>query len=284
MSNKTIKVNNESLRIRPSAVDTFYGCAWQWAKSHIEGISSIPNSRAAIGTAIHKGIEVSWNQAISSGKVDHNLSMMTDAAVAEFEEETKEGVGYGSGETKGSCIQEVIKGTEAWIEDISGFLTPPTATEKFFTIPMNHSMVAEIGGTIDYIEEKAGIIDDVKTSKRTVSPAGYVTQQSIYKLLAEENGVPINYQRLQNVVLTKQPKGAIVTMEPDVEHAKVLVNGILDVLDVFHEDKVPAHLLFRGNPKYMFCSDKFCAHHATCPWVRGEVPVARKADIAAIKL
>lgn len=278
----TIKINNENIRIRPSAVDAFYGCSYQWGKTFLEGISSIPNSRAAIGTAIHAGIEKSWREAMTKGKADHNLSFMTDAAMESWKEETHEGVAFGDDETAGTCAKEIVNGMEAWVEDIAPFVPVPQAVESFFKIDIDNPIVTELGGTIDYLGH--GTIDDVKTSKRKVVGGSYDTQQGIYKILAQANGHTINHSRLQNVVLTKQPAGQILTIEPDLEKAKNLVNGILDTMSLVAKDIVPIELLLRGNPKHVFCSEKFCAHYATCPWVKGTEPVARKADIAAIKL
>lgn len=278
----TIKINNENIRIRPSAVDTFYGCSYQWGKSFLEGISSIPNSRAAIGTAIHAGIEKSWQEAIRKGKADHNISFMTDAAMESWKEETHDGVSFGDDETPGSCASEIVKGMEAWVEDIAPFVPVPKAVETFYKIDIDNPIVTELGGTIDYIGH--GCIDDVKTSKRKVTTGSYDTQQGIYKFLAEANGETVTHSRLQNVILTKNPNGQILTIEPDVEKAKGLVNGILDVMTIVAKDIVPIELLLRGNPKYVFCSEKYCAHYDTCPWVKGTVPPPRKADIAQIKL
>lgn len=278
----SIKINNETIRIRPSAVDSFYGCAYQWGKSFLEGLSSIPNSRAAIGTAIHAGIEASWREAMPKKKAEHNLTMMTEAAMASWENETHDGVSFGDDETAGTCAREIIGGIEAWKEDIAPFVPVPQAVETFFKIDIDNPIVTELGGTIDYLGN--GVIDDVKTSKRKVTTGSYDTQQGIYKFLAEQNGHKIEHSRLQNVVLTKNPNGQILTIEPDVSKAKALVNGILDTMTIVAKDIVPIELLLRGNPKYMFCSEKFCAHYDTCPWVRGEVPEPRKADIAQIKL
>lgn len=278
----TIKINNENIRIRPSAIDTFYGCAYQWGKTFLEGISSIPNSRAAIGTAIHAGIEKSWQDAMSKGKADHNLSFMTDAAMESWKEETSDGVSFGDDETAGTCAKEIAGGISAWVEDIAPFVPVPKAVETFFKIDIDNPIVTELGGTIDYLGH--GTIDDVKTSKRKVTGESYDTQQGIYKFLAEANGEVIKHSRLQNVILTKNPNGQILTIEPDVEKAKGLVNGILDTMTIVAKDIVPIELLLRGNPKYMFCSEKYCAHYETCPWVRGTLPEPRKADIAQIKL
>lgn len=277
-----LKVNNENIRIRPSAVDNFYGCTWQWAKSFLEGSSSIPNSRAVIGTAIHKGIEVSWQEAMRDGKAVHNLGMMTDAAIDAWKEETKEGVAMGDNETAGTCEKEIVSGLSAWREELAPFIGIPEAVEKFYTIPIVNPFVEEMGGTIDYIGH--GCIDDVKTSKRKTGPEGHEVQQSLYRLLAEANGEKIKHNRIQQVVLTKNPTAQILELVPNVDKAKLLVNNMLETLEIFHKGLVPAHVLFRGNPKYMFCSEKFCAHHSTCPWVKGNAPEPRKADIAQIKL
>ena len=63
----TIKINNTELRIRPSAVDGFFQCSYQWGKTFLEGVNTIPNARAAIGTSIHAGIEQAWNDSIKAG-------------------------------------------------------------------------------------------------------------------------------------------------------------------------------------------------------------------------
>lgn len=278
-----IKINNENIRIRPSAIDTFYGCAYQWGKTYLEGVSSIPNARAAIGTAIHHGIEKSWEEAMSSGTAEHNLGMMSDAAVENLKEQAKEhDLVYNEGENVNTCSAETIKGLSAWKEDISMFLAIPKAVETFYKIDINHSIVSELGGTVDYLAKSGDghVIDDVKTSKRKVTPAGYSTQQAIYKYLAEANGDKINQNRIQSVVLKKEPDAHILSFEPNVSQAKTLVNGMLDALDLVAKDVAPIETILRGNPKYTFCSQKFCAHYSTCPFVNGK----ETKKVQAVKL
>lgn len=265
----TIKINNEAIRIRPSAVESFYSCAYAWGKNFLEGSSSIPNSRAAIGTSIHAGVEAMWNEAIATGKKEANLSMMTDAAMQAWKDETHDGVQFGSGEDEGSCAVEIIKGTEAFIEDIVPFTSIPKAVETFFKVDIDNPLVSELGGTVDYLGN--GVIADVKTSKRKSGPEGHTVQQSIYTYLANANGENIKSNLIQQVVLKKEPEGAILQLEPDIEQAKWLVNGILDVMDLIAKDVAPIEQLLRPNPKHVFCSEKFCAHYKTCPAVRGNL-------------
>ena len=68
-----IKVNNEDVRIRPSAVNNFFSCAFQWGKFHLEGVHSTSGGRAAIGTSIHAAVETLWTDAIATGKKDANI-------------------------------------------------------------------------------------------------------------------------------------------------------------------------------------------------------------------
>lgn len=277
----TIKINNLDLRIRPSSVEGFYSCAYQWAKQHLEGISSIPNSRALIGTSIHKGIEEMWKEAMQTGKKEPNLGMMRDASIEEWKKTVDEtGVSMGDNETENSCQLEVIQGLSAFVDDIVPFTSIPKAVEQFYNVDIDHPIVKAVGGTVDYITNDT--IADVKTTKRKSGPEGHLVQQSIYKYLAQSNGVDVKHNLIQQVVLKKQPEGAILTLEPDVDYAKGLVNGILDTLDIVAKDIVPIEYLFRGNPKHVYCSDKFCAFYNSCPYSRGKIT---EADvIAKVKL
>ena len=268
----TIKINNDAIRIRPSAVESFYGCSYQWGKAFLEGITSIPNSRAAIGTAIHAGVEAMWNDAIDNNKKDPNISMMTDAAMTAWKDETHDGIQYGDGENEGSCAVEIIKGTEAFVEDIVPFTAIPNAVETFFKVDIDNPMVSELGGTVDYISDTT--IADVKTSKRKSGAEGYTIQQSIYKYLANQNGANIEHNLIQQVVLKKQPEGAIMTLEADIDQAKYLVNGILDTMELVAKDVAPIETILRPNPKHIFCSERFCAHYRTCPAIKGNLKPA----------
>lgn len=262
-----IVINNEDLIIRPSAVESFYGCAFAWGKTFLEGVRGQPNNRAAIGTAIHAGVEAMWNDAIASGKKDPNTSMMVDAAMEAYKEETSDGVQFGAGEDENTSAVEIVKGTSAFVEDIVPFSAIPTEVEQYFSVDIEHPMVNMLGGTVDYITNDT--IADVKTSKRKTGAEGHTVQQSIYKYLANANGRKIENNLIQQVVLKKQPEGAILELNANIDHAKYLVNTILETLAVVYQDIMPIDLLLRPNPKHMFCSEKFCAHYHNCPAVKG---------------
>lgn len=266
----SIIINNEDIRIRPSAVDGFYSCAYQWGKTFLEGNRSAPGARASIGTSIHAGVEALWSDAIHTGKKDLNLSRSTDAAMEAWKEDTHDGVNFDDGENDGTAAVEIVRGIEAFMEDIVPFTKIPKAVEQFYKVDIDHPLVSEVGGTVDYITDDT--IADVKTSKRKISTANSKTQQSIYKYLAQANGVDVKHNLIQGVVLKKTgAEGMILTMETDVPLAKRLINGMLDTLEIIAKDVVPIETILRGNPKYYLCSPKYCGEYPTCPFVNGKI-------------
>ena len=265
-----IQVNNEDITIRPSSVDNFYQCAYQWGKVFLEGVNTIPGARAAIGTSVHSAAESLWTDAIATGSKDANLTKMTEAAMESWKEEAQKGIRFDEGEDENTAAAEILKGTEAFIEDIVTFTPIPVAVEQRFSVDIDHPLVERLSGTVDYISKDT--IADVKTSKRKPSVANYTTQQSIYKYLAQANGVDVQHSLIQGVVFRKgKPADGMILSQPvDVPQAKALVNSMLDTLDVVYKDLVPIETILRGNPKYYLCSEKYCALHNDCPFVNGD--------------
>lgn len=269
----TIQINiSEPIVIRPSSVDTFFNCSYQWAKTFLEGIPSIPGNRAAIGTAIHRGAETLWTESIKKGTKVLNVTAATDAAVEEFEKLDKDGLQYDTDETKNTSIKEVVAGTHTFIDDIAVFTPVPIAVEERFTLDISdHPIVKAISGTVDYRGHDT--ISDLKTSKRKATTSNYVTQQSIYRVLANENDANIKYNNIQNVVLKSSPEGQVLPIEVNEPQARHMLNTMLDTLELAHQGRVALEVLFRGNPKYYLCDKKYCAHYNTCPFVIGRSPV-----------
>jgi hypothetical protein len=271
--------------IRPSAVDGFAQCSYQWYHAHVLGQSTIPGARAAIGTAIHAAAENEWTKAIASGQKDFNKSAMHDAAIAELHELNKLGLQYDDGENLNTAEVTALEGVDAYADDISPFVDIPIAVEVRYTIDIDNPVVKAVSGTIDYLGN--GVVADTKTSKRKPVVESYTTQQSIYKLLAEQGvtndgvlGSPVYRNQIHGVILGKTgAAGTILDLTPNVPRAKVLVNSMLETLEIMAKDIVPPEVLFRGNPKYYLCDKKYCALYSICPFVKGDEPAPK-----AIKL
>lgn len=254
--------------IRPSALDGFMQCPQQWYRVFILGGTSIPNSRAAIGTAIHAGVEEMWNDSIKAKTKVASKGSMADAAMEAFAEEEQKGLVYDASETQGTCAKEIVTGLDTYVEDIVPYVVIPTAVETRYSVKItNHPLVEGVSGTLDYVDEDRGIIADLKTSKRKHNVANSSTQQSIYRFLAEANGVKVRISNIQSVVLKAKPEGHVMDAQINQPKAKAVVNTLLDTLEVFNEDKVDPNILFRGNPKYWLCSPKYCAFFNDCKFV-----------------
>jgi len=261
--------DEEKITIRPSAVDTFSNCSRQWAMTFLGGVSSMPGARAAIGTAIHAAVEQEWREAIATKVKNFNVSAMADLAEAELIEMDQQGLNYDFGENLATATGTAAQGVRVFAEDIVPFTDIPVAVERRYSMDLDHPVAARLSGTVDYISDDT--IADVKTSKRKPVPQSYSTQQSIYKMLAEHNGRTVNHSMIQGVTLKAKPEGHILEMTIEPEKAKVAVNTVLDVTEVFHKQVVSPDVLFRGNPKYYLCSVKYCALYATCPYVQGKM-------------
>jgi hypothetical protein len=258
----------DKITLRPSSLDTFMQCPQQWYQVFINGRTSIPNSRAAIGTAIHAGVEQMWNESIQVKTQIHSLSAMTDAAIESWSNETHDGVQYDSGENENTCAAEIVTGLETFVEDVVPWVTMPTAVEERYTVTIDdHPIVEAVSGTLDYINTDLGAIADLKTGKRKHVVTNSQTQQSLYKYLAQENGVDVQMSLIQNVVLKAKPEGHVMEASINVDQAKGIVNQLLDVLEVANQDIVNPDILFRGNPKYYLCSPKYCAFYNECKFV-----------------
>jgi hypothetical protein len=282
----TIDVVVSDIIIRPSSLDTYLGCSYQWARTFLGGQVTIPNSRAVLGTGIHGGAESIWTDAKLAGSKDSiNLAAAKDAALECFNKEVERaGIVYGEDEDEGTITSELISGVDAFYEDIVPYAEIPTHVEHRFTLPIDsHPLVKAISGTVDYLDGKSKTQADVKTSKRKSTPSSYIVQQSTYKILAEHEGHSVDKVNIHNIVLTKNPVGEVLELIPNVEQAKFIINNLLDVTELLLESTIRPEVLFRGNPKYMFCSNKYCTLHATCPFVRGNAPDVTRNDKQTVK-
>jgi hypothetical protein len=258
---------NDKIVLRPSSLDEFAQCPQKWLRSFIGGEQGYVNSRAAIGTAIHAGVEEMWNDSIRAKTKISSIGSMADAAMEAWKEEEQKGMRYDANESQGTCAKEILTGMNTFVDDIVPWVDIPTEVEARFTVKIDHDMVEGISGLMDYVNTDLGIISDVKTGKRKHQVSNSSTQQSIYRYLVEENGIKVNYSTIQNVVLKAKPEGHVMECMINIPKAKSLVNTLLDTLDVYNKDVVDPDILFRGNSKYWLCSPKYCAFYNTCKFV-----------------
>jgi len=266
------KYDGKKIRIRPSSIDNFFNCSAQWADTFIGGLEGLTGSRAAIGTAIHAGAETFWTGAMLSRKLEFNIDKIYDSCIASFFAEDSKGIKYSKGDTLDSCIAEIKAGILIYLNDIALNVPIPTSVERRFTVKIDHPMVADISGTVDYLHEGViNVLADIKTSKRKIVANSHTTQQSVYKWLVESNKINIDECNIHGVVLTKNPYSQILDLYPNINRAKHLINIMLDVLREYYDSGNP-EVLFRGNTKYHLCSSNFCASYDSCDYISSTNP------------
>ena len=259
------------INLRASSLNTFLGCPKQWYNVFILGKKTIPNSRAMIGTGIHKAVEVMWLESIKDGTKNPNLSKMNDAGVEAFDKqiELSGKPDYGDDLDANNSKLTIIKGINAFVKDIVPYTPIPAKVEQRFYIEIDNPYIKKLSGTIDYIA--GNTIGDIKTSKRKVVPDSHKLQQSIYKILANKAGHKITRNIIQGVVLAKtKTVGGIDEMDTNIKQAKFIVNNLLNRLNKLYEGKIDPDILFPGNPKYYLCNPKYCNMYSTCNFINGE--------------
>ncbi|MCH9740365.1 MAG: hypothetical protein K0U38_05945 [Epsilonproteobacteria bacterium] len=262
--------NFEKFTLRPSTVIGFASCERSWFNNFVKGVKSINSSKAMVGTAIHSAAEYYWTGCIKDNtKLDWNMSELQEYAMDCFL--AGENVVYESGENEQTCKNKIFNGTSALFRDIIEYTDVPLKTEYRVTMPIEHPMIKDISGTIDYLGKDS--IADIKTSGAKYQPKKAVVQQSIYKMLAEYNGYTVNNCTIQAVILLKNSTyGQVAEVQTNLGMAEALIESIKLKLHYYYNmkmegklsDEIIEDLLFAGNPGHYLCDDRFCPSRPTC--------------------
>jgi len=259
------KIKNEGkLRLRPSSLQQFLGCPFQWYQAQIRGDFQRPAAAAVAGTSLHKGAEMGYKDKIKLGQLPP-VSFLTDVVAEEWKKLNEENdFEYGKGEDYYTYENDLIKGMKDYYEDLMP-ITDPIDVEKRYTVKLDHPVFEDISGTLDIVLDR-GVVD-LKHTKRKTSPDKYVLQQSTYTWLRQQNGEVSNFNEIHNVIRGKGVER--LALAPKIDYAKNVINQILDVTEKFYETGDPA--LFRGTNKYAYflCSKDWCGYYSKCPFVQG---------------
>ena len=256
--------NDGKLILRPSMLQQFLGCPFQWYQAALRENFQRPAAAAVAGTSLHKGAELGYKDKIATGNLPP-LSFLTDVVAEKWKElNEKQDLEYSKGEDYYTYENDLIKGMKDYYEDLMP-LTDPIAVEKRYTIKIDHPVFKAISGTLDIILDR-GVVD-LKHTKRKTTADRYVLQQSTYTLLRKQNGEVSNYNEIHNVIRGKGVER--LALKAKEEYARSVINTILDVTEKFWETGDP--LLFRGTNKYAYylCSKDWCGYYKQCPYQKG---------------
>ena len=255
----------EKITLRPSSLSNFVACPLQWYNTHILKQPTHKNTSALRGTAIHKGIEDFWRQAILAGDKTYPLYKIVESAHDCLSDHLKNPctVNNDLSLTVNDINESIKKGLYHWYVSSMPLLAIPDEVEYRMAVPVNNPIIKEIAGTADYIQ--GFFLDDVKTSKSTIRPQSYKLQQTVYKLLANKNGFTIKTSRIQGIIFNKADvRTSMSEVLVDEQQARTIIKYVLETCKLLDEGSVDPKILFRGNPSHYLCSDKWCSFYKNC--------------------
>jgi len=156
--------------LRQSMIKTFQRCPRQFYYAYIKGLRNPPNLKMVVGTAVHKGVEINYEQKVKSKK-DCKLDIVLDSTRDEFRETCKkDGFKLGQKET-GKSQDEAIAMASRYHQDSAPNFQPAIRPEYRFEIKIPGAKRL-FEGTIDllaYYKKKANalVLSDTKTTRRS---------------------------------------------------------------------------------------------------------------------
>lgn len=260
--------------LRASTVEQFVRCPYQYFQFHVMGKQKRrPSAAAYLGTSVHKGMEVGLTEKIKTGALPPK-SVVLDAAHEEWMNlSSDEDIEYNenSNENFSTVDEAVVTGAGIYYEELMPTIQP-TATERVLVKPIDHPIFANIQGSID-IEEERGV-SDLKVTKDKTQGAKHVLQLSVYGYLRQEEGTPVSYANIDNVIKgrklgSSKMRTARLAVKANADFAKFWIDKILETTAEFHV--TGNENLFRGtSPSNSFlCNPNWCTLWDECPYVAG---------------
>lgn len=254
--------------IRASAVADFFDCAARAEARHLLGKKTATSSKALLGKAVH-------------------------ASTAVYDASTIEGGGVTIDEAAGAAVDAIRRPGEDVIWDEHADAIEPIAIAlhtKYCNViaPQQDYVAVEVQcdaleisdlgiiltGSTDRVRktELGHGITDIKTGKTAVSPDGKVKthghtfQMGVYELLAEHGtGIPITGSaQIVGLNTAKTDAAQRIATGYIFGARQVLIGdqdspGVLEILSRMLKSGV-----FPGNPRSMFCHEKYCPIYNNC--------------------
>lgn len=263
------------ITIRASSFGTLFDCPARWIAIHLEGKRVPQNSKAALGTALHKGTALFDSERLS-GIASPSVSAAEDAAVecinnpcseTEWEGEKATAEKIARSLTSKYCTEESHK---------HDFVAVEASVESLTITDLNIVLTGTTDRVFRNIDGEYGI-GDIKSGKQAVGTDGKVktqghgAQMGIYELVAEAStglriSAPAEIIGLQtNIAPDKQRIGSgLIIGAKDALLGDDNNTGLLHTAAKLVHGEYPAW----GNPRSMMCHNKYCPIHFNCFWRR----------------
>lgn len=266
----------DKLKAKPhisvSQMEMLSRCGEQYRRRYMEGERKPPGIAAHIGSGVHAGAEVNFNQKIET-HADLPVSDIVDAAVAGFEvryqsdglmltdDEASKGVANIVGEAKDQLVQLATCHANEQAPDYQ-----PTEVEHRSRIIFPNATHDLIGFT-DLRDDKDRITDfKTAAKKKPKDDADKSIQLTVYSAMFQvDHGRPSTECRFDTVTKTKTPaRQVLISHRTQADYVALLarVNATLAVID--------AGVFVPASPGDWICNPRWCGYWASCPYVNSE--------------
>ena len=224
------------------------------------------NDSAAIGTAVHAGIEAVLAKRVTAKDAP-------EVSLIKFKELESAGVNH-TNVSPDSWHKHVLGLTEAWVKDVYPNVPLNGQTEVPFAVP-THQLVNGrelwFEGTMDYLHEKG--IWDWKTSARKYSILEKQTQDiqsSIYAYAGYKMGITKENSTFNFGIMVRvnNAYGQIVSINRTKSHSDFVIQQAMSacatVFAMTDNTGIPTDNRWLINDQHYLCSQRWCSWWSIC--------------------
>lgn len=258
--------------LSPSQLQMYCRCGEQYRRRYICKEIIPPGIAMHVGSGLHAGAEVNFNQKIES-HTDLSPQEIIDAAVAGFDARiardgyqlSEEEASIGAGKVLGQARDTLVGITEIHAKQQAPDYQP-VAVEIGTRIELPDAS-HDLYGIADLWDDHARVVD-LKTAsrKKPQSEASKSLQLTFYAAAyAAINGELPSECRLDVVTTTKRPDRQVLATKRTLADIHVLVARVNAMLDGLAKGSFPPAL-----PDAWHCSIRWCGYALTCPYYNAE--------------
>lgn len=250
----------DKIWIRPSSIKTFLKNPYEWYQTHILKIYTPPRSYLTLGSAVHHGINVGYEEYIKTGTLP-KLAYLLEATMEEYQTLAKD-THYTETEDKTEIGYLATRLVEQYHKTIMPTVEP-LHTEQYVEVKFdNNPCIAGVRGTIDLITQDLQLVD-VKTASSLANnlQTKHELQLSIYTLLAKQAEIQISGAKIHEIIKptsTMDVRTRVVDIELQEKKAdeilELLASRIADFFRAVNGEPIldPANLFHIDNKEYMY--------------------------------
>ena len=266
---------SDKVDIRPSGVAAFFDCSYRWYRDTLYKPIRSVGMAAHFGTGVHKAAEEYYTECMKETKWVDVRDDFKGVAIDALRNRIKDDepndlkdfdLNKLEKDVASIAVNYLNKSKKLQKEDI------PEDVEKSYTVQVNSSKIKSVRGTLDIVGKN--YIVDIKTMSRWNPPQNYIVQQGIYAWLRKKSNEDVQDLRIHRVntktseidskSILQSLENPFISIDSIIQTSEEYLRTIIKSVDLFN--KTGDEVIFRGNPKSLICSSKYCPYWNECKW------------------